>query len=83
MQIYGLLCSEWRLGTFSTIQSAKDACSKDVNCEAVFDPGCDESANDIYLCPISASYRFAVGYCIFQKNRNGKYLKSFCFDVIT
>ena len=85
-QFYGLHCSKDRYGSFGTIQSAKDACSKDINCRAVFDNQCDEGHNspgDIHLCPISTLYWFEEADCIFQKNRNGKYFKSFCFDVIT
>ena len=65
-------------GSFSTIQSAKDACSADSNCQGVFDKRCDAKA-EIYLCPISAAYLDFdyYGSCIFQKNEKGKYSKSF------
>ena len=63
---------------FSTIQSAKDACSNDANCQGVYDQGCDAEAEDIYLCRISATYSSSSSSCIFQKNENGKYFNSFC-----
>ena len=72
-------CYEDRYGSFSTIQSAKDACSNDPNCQGVYDQGCDSDANDIYLCPTSATYETSSSSCIFQKNENGKNFKSFNF----
>ena len=58
------------------------ACSADGNCKGVYDNGCDAKANDIYLCPTSATYRNSMGgSCIYQKNENGNYFKSFHFST--
>ena len=66
-------------GSFPTIQSAKDSCSNDTNCQGVYDQGCDSEADDIYLCRTSATYSDSSSSCIFQKNENGKYFISFYF----
>ena len=68
-----------RYGSFSTQQLAKDACSKDTNCQGVYDQGCDSGADNIYLCRTSATYLSSISSCIFHKNENGKYFKSFYF----
>ena len=63
------------------------ACSGDGNCQGVYDNGCDAGANnavgynDIFLCPTSASYRDSSRSCIYQKNENGKYSKSFYINA--
>ena len=57
------------------------ACSGDANCQGVYDNGCDAGANDIFLCPTSATYRNSSRSCIYQKNENGKYLESFYIDA--
>ena len=64
-------------GSFPTIQSAKDACSNDTNCQGVYDQGCDSGANDIFLCQTSTTYSSSSSSCIFQKNVNGMYCKLF------
>ena len=56
------------------------ACSADGNCKGVYDNGCNAKANDIYLCPNLAIYRNSIGSCIYQKNENGNYFKSFYFN---
>jgi len=64
-------CFPDRYKEFSTIQSAKDACSADSNCKGVYDRSCDAQANDIYLCPTSVTLRNStISSCIFQKNEN-------------
>ena len=72
-------CYDDRYGRFSTIQSAKDACSNDTNCQGVYDQGCNSRANEIFLCPTSATYETSSSSCIFHKNGNGKYFKSYYF----
>ena len=71
-------CSNWSYGSFSTIQSAKDACSADSNCQGVYDQRCDADPYNIYLCPYSVKlYSSSMRSCVFQKNEKGKYSKSF------
>ena len=67
-------CINDRYGYYSTIQSAKNACWKDENCQGVYDIGCDAKGNH-GLCPTSASYMTSEGSCIYRKNKNyiGKY----------
>ena len=76
-------CDNDGYGSFSTIQSAKDACSKDTNCQGVYDRDCNSVGSnvvdDIHLCPTSAKYSKSLSGCIFQKNKNGIYSKSFNF----
>ena len=57
------------------------ACSADGNCQGIYDNGCDVGANDIFLCPTSATYRNSSRSCIYQRNENGKYLKYFYIDA--
>ena len=65
-------------GKFSSIQSAKDACSADSNCQGVYDKRCDADPYNIYLCPTSVKlYPSPIRSCVFQKNEKGKYSKSF------
>ena len=66
-------CSNWSYGSFSTIPSAKDACSADSNCQGVYDKKCDGKA-DIELCQKGDTYVDSpdFGSCIFQKNEKGK-----------
>ena len=45
-------------GNYSSVQDAKAACSLDSNCEGVYDDGCDESLNDVYLCSFESKIRF-------------------------
>jgi len=59
-------CNGNHYRNFSTIQSAKDACSNDANCRGVYDQGCDAEAEDIYLCRKSATYSDSPSSCIFQ-----------------
>ena len=65
------------------MQSAKDACSNDTNCQGVYDRDCKSGGSnvvdDIHLCPTLATYSESSSGCIFQKNKNGKYFESFNF----
>ena len=76
-KLLGKSCYPDRYGRFSTMQSAMAACSADGNCQGVYDKGCNVGANDIFLCPTSATYRDSSRSCIYQNNENGKYSKSF------
>ena len=76
-------CETDRYGSFSTMKSAKDACSNDTNCQGVYDRDCKSGGsnlvNDIHLCPTSATYSESSSGCIYQKNKDGIYFKSFNF----
>ena len=65
------------------MQSAKDACSNDTNCQGVYDRDCNSGGSnvvdDIHLCPTLATYSESSSGCIYQKNKNGIYSKSFKF----
>ena len=79
MKLNKKFCSG-RYGTYRTIQSAMTACSTDANCQGVYDKGCDATGYLIDLCPTSAIYKDSEeGSCIYQKNKNCKYINSFHF----
>ena len=71
-QIYNKLeknhCLSDKYGIYNSTEDAMDACSVDSNCQAVYDQHCDESLNNVYLCPIGSSYATsATSSCIYEK----------------
>ena len=68
----GKWCDE-KYGEYSSVEDAKSACSADSNCQAVYDGGCDESQDDVYLCSLGQIYRNSDGNdlwessCIYEK----------------
>ena len=60
-------CSSEKYGVYTTISAAQNACSADSNCKGVYDQGCDAGANDIYLCPVTATYQTSGSSCIYEK----------------
>ena len=60
------------------------ACSSDGNCQGVYDNGCDAQGGDIFLCPISATFKddnqmhiTDPTSCIYQKHETGQCSKSY------
>ena len=48
---------------------AKEACTSDSNCSAIYDNSCD--GNQVYLCPSNYNEQVSeVGSCIFMKPGN-------------
>ena len=60
-------CNPDKYGIYNSTEDAMDACSVDSNCQAVYDQHCDESLNNVYLCPIGSSYINAPSSCIYEK----------------
>ena len=52
---------------YNTVAEAKEACNLDPGCQSVYDGDCDESRNDVYLCPVGTTYSVSSSSCIFQK----------------
>lgn len=62
-------CFSDKKGKFETLEAAKTACTADRDCKGVYDFGCDDEANDMYLCLSTALYKHSeIGSCIYQKN---------------
>ena len=55
--------------SYNTVAEAKEACNVDLGCEAIYDNNCDESPNDVYLCPIGTSYGVSSTSCIYEKGK--------------
>merc|ERR1712136_511834 len=53
--------------TFSDITSAKERCRRDSRCKGIYDQGCDESTNDVYLCMVGHGYEGSSSSCIYEK----------------
>ena len=62
-------CSDDKYGSYTTIEAAQNACTRDNNCQGVYDEGCDALAglDGIFLCPKNAPYRTSGSSCIYQK----------------
>ena len=54
-------------GSFSNITSAEERCRRDSYCKGVWDQGCDESQDDVYLCMVGHEYIDYKGDCIYDK----------------
>jgi len=53
--------------SYNTVVEAQAACNLDPGCEAVYDYGCNESSDDVYLCPIGSYYGSSIDSCIYEK----------------
>jgi len=54
--------------TFSNITSAEERCRRDSSCKGVYDQGCDESRDNVYLCIAGHEYEDSIhGDCIYDK----------------
>ena len=63
------------VGVFDTIEQAKSACNVNSNCVAVYDSGCDESAQDVHLCTFASTYLASTGgSCLYEKKGKGTIL---------
>ena len=60
-------CNGVEYNSYSTQLAAKQACSLDSNCAGVYDQGCDESADDVFLCPVGTTYETSGSSCILEK----------------
>ena len=56
--------------TYSTVAEAKVGCNLNSECQAVYDNGCDESENNIYLCRVGTNYGNSGSSCIYEKGKN-------------
>ena len=62
-------CYNDRYNSYNTVAEAKEACNLDSGCQAVYDNGCDESNNDVYLCRMGATYSNSGSSCIYEKGK--------------
>lgn len=62
-------CYHDRYGSYATIEAALNACTGDNKCQGVYDQGCEAEADDIYLCPTTATYTTSYSSCIYQKGK--------------
>ena len=60
-------CSGVKYNSYSTQLAGKEACSLDSNCAGVYDQDCDESADDVYLCPVGTAFSNGDLSCILEK----------------
>ena len=60
-------CWDDKYGLYDSVEDAKAACSLDANCQAVSQSSCDESLNEVFLCPFGASYVSGSVSCIYEK----------------
>ena len=60
-------CAADKYGSYNSVEDAEAACSMDYNCQSVYDKGCDESFNDVYLCPLGSTQRTTGSHCIYEK----------------
>ena len=56
-----------KYGNYDSVEDAKAACSLDPNCQSVYDRDCDDSTNDVYLCPLGSSYENSSSSCIYDR----------------
>ena len=62
-------CIADRYGSFNNIRDAKEACTVDPNCAAIYDNNCD--GNTVYLCSSNYTEQVSgVGSCLFVKPGN-------------
>ena len=54
---------------YDNLTEAKAACNLDYGCQAVYDSECNESSDDIYLCPIGTTYENRKSSCIYEKGK--------------
>ena len=56
-------------GTFETFDEAKEACSSDPNCNAIYDHNCDND-DDFVLCAKNTELKMStIGSCIYPKKK--------------
>ena len=60
-------CNDDKYGIYSSVQDAMAVCSGDSNCISVYDGNCDESKDNVYLCPVGSSYANSAKSCIYEK----------------
>ena len=65
----GKHCFYDKYGSYSSLVEAKHACTRDSNCGFVYDNSCDESQNDIYLCPKGINLDSSSSSCIYQEGK--------------
>lgn len=53
--------------TFKNVLEAKIACSLDANCAAVYDRGCDNQSNDVYMCRRGFTQYTSGSSCLYIK----------------
>ena len=67
-KIEGKSCDYGYYETLNNITSAKERCRRDSRCKGVWDNGCDESTDDVYLCMVEYEYDDSIwGDCIYDK----------------
>ena len=62
----GKWCGHYH-GSFDEVKTAEDRCAHDSNCKGVWDGGCDESSNDVYLCLVGYNYEYSTSSCVYDK----------------
>ena len=57
-------------GNFETFKEAKEACSSDANCNAIYDHHCDND-DDFVLCAKNTELKMSVmGSCVYPKKKS-------------
>ena len=54
-------------GEFVNVSFAKESCKGDVQCKGVWDAGCDDSLNNVYLCFVGIDYEDSSSNCVYDK----------------
>lgn len=57
---------DYGYGSFGSVREAQAACSRDWNCQSVYDSGC--VSQTVYLCPFGSDYSSSVSSCIYEKD---------------
>ena len=65
-KIENKLCS-YHYEAFNDTKSAEESCRRDSSCKGVYDWGCDESPDEVYLCKVGYEYAHWTGDCIYDK----------------
>ena len=68
MKLEDTHCSNNRYGVFANVEDAKVECRRSSSCKAVYDNFCDNSVQDVYLCPVGYDYETSNrGSCVYEK----------------
>ena len=69
-------CYSDRYEDYSTLEGSQSACTRDNNCQGVYDLGCD-AVGSFYLCPLNAQLAFSFGRsCVYTKGREKRIAQS-------
>ena len=58
-------CDDDNYGYYENVEEAKEACSKDSNCAAIYDNSCDD--HGVSLCPLGYTEKQSSSSCLYIK----------------